>query len=222
MTVLQERFRDSPIYARVAPFVIFLVLTAAQDMFGEAGRYYFYLAKTLAGGWLVWAMWPYVSEMRWVFGWEAVAVGVGVCVMWVGIDGLYPKAELTGKPWNPHLQFGENSVLAWFFILVRTAGSTIVVPPLEEVFYRSFLYRWFVRLDFQSMPLSQFHGLSFVVTTAIFTATHHHWLAAILCGFAYQGLVLYKGRLGDVIVAHALTNFLLSIWVVWKGDWSFW
>ena len=44
----------------------------------------------------------------------------------------------------------------------------------------------------------------------------------ILCGFAYQGLVIWKRRLGDAITAHAITNFSLGVWVVWKGAWQFW
>ena len=40
--------------------------------------------------------------------------------------------------------------------------------------------------------------------------------------FAYQGLVCWKKRLGDAITAHAITNFLLALWVVGRGAWKFW
>jgi hypothetical protein len=97
------------------------------------------------------------------------------------------------------------------------------VPPIEEVFYRSFLYRYLVNTRFQAMALNRFHGLSFVVTTLVFGLAHpDRWVAAILCGLAYQGLVLRKNRLGDAITAHAITNSLLGIWVVWKGQWHYW
>ena len=109
------------------------------------------------------------------------------------------------------------------FILVHLFGSTFVVPPLEEVFYRSFLYRYFVRTDFLEMPLRQFHGLSFVVTAIVFgPGQHYHWLAGILCGLAFQWLVLRKNRLGDAMTAHAITNFLLGLYVIWRGAWNFW
>ena len=125
--------------------------------------------------------------------------------------------------WLPFDRFGEGSVLAWALIGIRIFGMTIVVPPLEEVFYRSFLYRYFVRTDFQSMSLTRFHPTSFIVTSALFGILHYEWLAGILCGMAYQGLVLRKGRLGDAMTAHAITNFLLAIWLVWKGGtaWKF-
>jgi hypothetical protein len=232
--------------ARVAPFVIFLALTACQGQFGEASRYWFYAAKTFLSIWLVWAMRPVVAEMRWAFSWEAVVVGVLVCAMWVGIDGHYPGINqiiqkylcpllksigLEGwcpgisqpqMPWNPHAQFGQNSPLAWSIIAVRIFGSTIIVPPLEEVFYRSFLYRSIIKADFRSVPLGTFHSLSFLATSAIFGISHYEWLAGILCGLAYQGLVCWKNRLGDAMTAHAITNLLLGVWVVWKGAWNFW
>jgi len=226
MNAFRQRLAASPVYARVAPFVIFLILTTAQDLLGDDFRYWLYLGKTVVGAWLVWEMRRVVAEMRWAFSWEAVGVGVLVCLVWVGVDPYVPKNHLFFKPgggdWNPHEQFGAGSALAWLFIVVRILGSSLVVPPLEEVFYRSFLYRYFVRTDFQNMPLSHRHALSWGVTAVIFGLVHYEWLAGIFCGLAYQWLVLRKGRLGDAMLAHAVTNCLLGLWVVWRGAWGFW
>jgi CAAX prenyl protease-like protein len=225
----------SPLVARVAPFVVFLALTSCQGRFGAASAYWFYLAKTLVAVWLIWEMRPLVSEMRWAISWEAVVVGVGVFVMWVGLDPFYPKlTEIITKLglskffgthqaiWNPHEQFGQTSALAWLMIVTRILGSTLVVPPLEEVFYRSFLYRYVAKPDFLSVPLNRFLPLPFLVTAAVFGISHSQWLAGILCGMAYQWLVLRKNRLGDAMTAHAITNFLLGVWVAWQGAWQFW
>ena len=222
MGFLRKQFESSPVRARVAPFVIFLALTFCQGQFGEDSRYWFYLAKTFVGAWLLWEMKPFVNEMRWAFSWEAVVVGVAVCAMWVGLDGFYPKLSDAGTPWNPHTQFGQAPALAWTFVAVRILGSTFIVPPLEETFYRSFLYRYFVKIDFEQMPLGQVHWLSLFVTSAFFGFTHNEWLAGILCGLAYQWLVIRKARIGDAMTAHAITNFLLGLWVIWKGAWNFW
>jgi len=222
MSFLRKKFEGSPIYVRVMPFVVFLVLTSCQTSFGETGAFWFYFIKTLVGAWLIWEMWPFVAEMRWAISWEAVVVGVGVCVMWIGIDPFYPHLGKTDTVWNPHAAFGSNPALAWMFVIARLLGSTLVVPPLEEVFYRSFVYRYLVRLDFLSMPFQQFHLLSFVVTAILFGFGHHEWLAGILCGMIYQWLALRKNRLGDAITAHAITNFLLGLWVIFRGAWHFW
>ena len=228
-------FSTSPVAARVAPFIIFLLLTAGQGQFGAESAYWFYLAKTLVGVWLIWEMWPLVAEMRWAFSGPAVAVGVGVFAVWVGISGewttqnsLWLKLGLAHAPakpilpWNPNAQFGAGTALAWLFIVTRILGSTIVVPPLEEVFYRSFLYRYLASQNFLSVPLTQFLPVPFLATAAVFGFSHNEWLAGILCGAAYQWLVLRRGRLGEAMTAHAITNLLLGGWVVWRGAWQFW
>lgn len=230
-----SKITGSPLLVRVAPFAVFIALTACQGRSGDEGRYWFYLAKTLAGAAMLWALRPFIAEMKWKISREAVVVGVGVCVMWIGLDSFYPSLDelfrrigLTGKEakpspdWNPLQFFAGSTPLAWFFIAVRLLGSALVVPPLEEVFYRSFLYRWIARPDFSSEPLGRFAWKPFLMAAVIFGAEHQQWLAGILCGFAYQWLVIRKQRLGDAMTAHAITNFLLGVWVVWKGAWQFW
>ena len=223
MQALRQKFSAAPEYPRVLPFAVFVVLTFLQGQLGATSPYWMYLVKTGVGAWLIWESRPFVSELRWACSWEAVFVGVAIFGAWVGLDGHYPRLAKPEGQWNPFHEFGQGSVVAWFYLVVRLAGSSIVVPPLEEVFYRSFLYRYFVRLNFLTMPLGQFHALSFVVTSAIFGLMHpDRWAAGIICGLAYQWLVIRKNRLGDAMTAHAITNFLLGLWVIWSGDWSFW
>jgi CAAX prenyl protease-like protein len=228
---LREYLAASPLAVRVAPFVVFLLLTGAQGQFGVESAYWFYFAKTLIGAWMVLAVWPLIREFKWAMSWEAVLVGVGVFVMWVGLEGRYPGLDqLTGGggdsessgPWNPHLVFGQGAILAWFFILVRTLGSTLVVPPLEEVVFRSTVYRYVVDPDFEKVSLKKFHWGALLITSTIFAVEHNQWLSGFICGLAYQWLVIRKGRLGDAMTAHAITNFLLALWVVGRGAWQFW
>jgi hypothetical protein len=231
----REKLRSHPTTVRIAPFVIFVLLTAAQGKFGASSAYWFYLAKTLVGLWLVLVMRPLVLEMRWAFSWEAVLVGVGVFGMWIGVNGgwttqnlLWVNLGLSHPPvsvdsiWDPKIQFGGYTMLADFFLAVHVLGMTFVVPPLEEVFYRSFLYRFVAHHDFLSVPLNYFSVRAFLITALVFGLSHNEWLAGILCGMAYQWLVLRKNRLGDAVTAHAITNFLLGLWVVTHGAWHFW
>jgi hypothetical protein len=227
MNFFREKFRASPIYARVAPFVIFVALIAFNGLFGKNGPYWVYAFRTAIGTWLIWQMRPFVPEMRWTFSMEAVAVGVAVFLIWVGLDPFLPKNHIlfTPKPndvWNPFALYGAGSGVAWFFVVVHLLGSTLVVPPLEEVFWRSFLYRYFVRTDFESLPLNLFHPTSFIVTSLLFGLEHYEWAQGLLCGMAFQWLVINKNRLSDAIVAHAITNCLLGLWVIGRGDWHFW
>jgi uncharacterized protein len=220
--LLQKISAGSPAVPRVVPFLVFLALTFCQGKFGAASACWFYLVKTLAGAWLVWEMRPLVLEMRWALSWEAVAAGIGVLVMWIGLDQFYPHLLKGGATGNPNDQFGSGSALAWFFIVVHILGMTLVVPPLEEVFYRSFLYRYLASQNFLSIPFKRLAPLPFCATALVFGFSHNEWLAGILCGAAYQWLVIRKDRLGDAMTAHAITNFLLGIWIVWRGAWHFW
>lgn len=231
--LLRKLLSTSPAVARALPFVIFVLLTSGQGMFGVSSAYWLYLFKTLVGFWLIFEVRPFVAEMRWAFSWEAVVVGVAVFAVWVGISGewttqnsLWVKLGISHPPskpppvWDPFEQFGP--VLAWVFIAVRILGSALIVPPIEEIFYRSFLYRFIARQNFLSVPLNAFLPVPFFTAAAIFGFSHNEWLAAICCGIMFQWLVLRKNRLGDAMTAHAITNFLLGVWVVGKHDWNFW
>ena len=163
-----------------------------------------------------------IRELQWHVSVLAVAAGIAVFVLWVGLDGYYRKLGKGGPEWNPFHQFGVGSFLGWFFVAVRIIGLALIVPPVEEVFYRSLLYRYIVKSDFQSVSLGQFEWRAFIITSLVFGIVHFEWLPGILCGAIYQALVIRQKRLGDAIVAHGITNLLLGLWVVWKGAWHFW
>ena len=226
MNYLTRIMRESPVAARFAPYFIFVLLIYTQDAVGESGRYWIYLLRTLAGVCLIWMMRPLVKEMRWAMSWEAVVVGVAVVVMWVFLGDwvrkMHPLED--AKLWNPFRQFPAEPALAWFFVAVRTLGSTFVVPPLEETFFRSYVNRAVANKNFEALPLNYFSWPSLLLTAVLFAAVHHptDWPGAILCAIAYQWLVIRKNRLGDAMTAHAITNFLLSVWSVWQQDWRFW
>lgn len=213
---------QSPEKARAIPYILFVLPIYLGGKFGLESYYWVYFGRTILGALLIWIMWPLVKELRFAFSWEAVVVGVAVFVMWVGIDPFYPHLMAANTNWNAFAHFGDGAALAWFFVSMRIVGSSLVVPALEEVFFRSFLYRWIAKPDFLSLPLNYFAWKPFLINAVLFGFIHNEWLAGILCGFAYQWLVLRKNRLGDAMTAHAITNCLLGIWVVWKGAWNFW
>ena len=227
--LIPSAIRENATLVRVVPFALFIVLTFGQDLFGGSARYWLYFLKTALGAWMIWEVRALIPEMRWRVSWEAIVVGMAVFAIWVGLDPLlstvglkYPKLMAGGTPWNPHTQFGQDAALAWFFVLVRIAGSALVVPPLEEVFFRSWLYRYIANPDFQAIPLGKVLWLPIVASSVVFGLEHREWVAGILAGLLYAGLVCWKKRLGDAMVAHGVTNLLLGIWVVGRGDWQYW
>lgn len=222
MKALREQLEGRPGLIRIAPFILFLCLTYGQLAPGEFTPFWIYLFKTLVGTFLVWLTWPLVRELRWRIGWEGVVGGLVVFGLWVGLEGRYPVFLDSGTEWNPFLALGDGAALAWVFIGVRILGSTLLVPMLEEVFYRSFLYRWIAQPDFEQVSLGAFQWKPFLVASAVFGLAHREWLAGVLTGAVLQWLVLRRKGLGDALTAHAVANLLLGIWVVWRGHWFFW
>jgi uncharacterized protein len=217
-----NRIISSPIAARVLPFGIFAAFTLIQGRFGDASQYWIYTLKTFLAFGVLWFVWPHVKEMRWKVSWEAVLVGILVFLAWVGLDGHYPMLAAREGSFNPLRTYGTGTVPAVLFIIVRTIGSTLVVPPLEEVFYRSLLYRYLIQSDFLNVPLRLWDWRAFLIVSVAFGISHYKWLPGILCGFAYQALVCRKNRLGDAMTAHAVTNFLLAVYVVLRSAYQFW
>ena len=224
--------RESPVAARAFPFFCFVLLTSFQGSLGGLSQYWLYALKTGLGAWLVWLVRDRVPEMRWSVSLPAILAGVGVFALWVGLDGFYPSlTSIVGKgaaaaepsPWNPFRDFGPGTPAAWACIGVRWVGAAIVVPPIEEMFYRSFFYRSVERADFLSMPLTAFAPRGFFITALVFGLVHpREWIPGVLCGMVFQGLVLRRGHLGDAMTAHGITNLLLGLWVVYKQAWHFW
>jgi CAAX prenyl protease-like protein len=212
----------SPILVRVIPFGVLATLTIFQGWLGDTSQYWIYALKIVVGVWLLWLVRPHVKELRWKLSWEGILVGVAVFAAWVGLDGHYPMIAERTESFNPALTYGTGSVLALVFTAVRIVGSSLVVPPLEEVFYRSFIYRYLIKSDFMSISLGRLNWRAFLITGAIFGIGHYEWLPGVLCAFSYQGLVCWKNRLGDAIMAHAVTNFLLGLWVITQSAYQFW
>ncbi len=223
MKSLLNKIQESPALTRILPFLLFLILTSTQGSFGPESQFWIYLIKTLLGTWMIWLIWPLVGEMRWKFSIEAVGAGILVFILWISLENFsYSKLTASSDSWNLKKHFGTNSSMFLLFAAIRITGSTLVVPLLEEVFYRSFLYRYILTNNWLFTPHNIFDIRPFLGTSLIFGLTHQHWLAGILCGMIYQGLVLRTNRLGDAITAHAITNFLLGFWVITQNKWHLW
>jgi hypothetical protein len=89
MQFLRKKCESSPEFARVAPLAIYAILGFFQDGFGPEAKYWAYIAKTLLGAWVLWQVRPFVQEMRWKAGLEAL--GVSIFTIWIGLGRRYLK-----------------------------------------------------------------------------------------------------------------------------------
>ncbi|HQT72189.1 MAG TPA: CAAX prenyl protease-related protein, partial [Thiobacillus sp.] len=110
----------------------------------------------------------------------------------------------------------------WLLVAFRIAGAALVVPVMEELFWRSFLQRWVQQPDFMTLNPAQIGLKALFIASALFAVEHLQWLAGLVAGLAYGWLYIRTRNLWAPIIAHAVTNGMLGAYVVATGRWSFW
>jgi CAAX prenyl protease-like protein len=160
----------------------------------------------------------YKAEIRFSLDWTAIMAGVVVLLIWVLPEGLYP--QIGQSEFNPYdLASGE---IVFLLIASRLFGAAIVIPFVEEIFWRSFAQRILIKSEFKEVPLGQFYWFSFVIVSLAFGFAHHRWLPGIIAGVVYAAVLYRTKNLFSPILAHAVTNFLLGIYVIATEKWYFW
>jgi hypothetical protein len=152
----------------------------------------------------------------------ALAVGVLVLILWIAPQGAlgFPK-RIEG--FEPNF-FGTSGAAYWLNLGLRLARLVVVVPFVEEIFWRGFLLRFVIDAHYRRVPFGTFRWDSFAVVTGGFMLEHNFpdWPAAALAGALYN-FVAYRTRsLSACVLAHAATNLLLGLYVLRTGQWGFW
>ncbi len=148
----------------------------------------------------------------------SLAVGVLVYMAWVRMD--WPWAQLgESSGYDP---FRAGPVAGPILAAIRLLGAAVVIPVTEELFWRSFLIRYMISPNFESVPLGTFTVGSFFATTVLFGVEHQLWLAGMIAGLAYNLLWCRTGRLWPCILAHSTTNLVLGIHVLLTDEWWWW
>jgi CAAX prenyl protease-like protein len=153
----------------------------------------------------------------------AVALGLAVTVAWVGLESIpYPKLNLAGghrQAFDPYsLPVGKRAA----FLAVRLFGLVLLVPLMEELFWRSFLLRWVIDSEFRRVPIGRVTLGAAAVTSGLFAAAHPEWLPALLTGAAWAWLLWQTKSLFACFLSHAVANLGLGIYVLATHNWRFW
>lgn len=153
----------------------------------------------------------------------AIATGLAVFAAWVAIDTRVPYPHLGSRTgYNPFEKLGALSWAAPVFLAIRFYGLAVMVPVMEELFMRSFLLRYFTSPRFRDVPMGSFSAGAFAIVAALSAASHPEWLVAIMASAVYAWLLRHTRSLFPVVLAHAVTNAALGIYVVATGDWKYW
>jgi hypothetical protein len=161
-----------------------------------------------------------------------LAVGLVGIALWIGLCHLRLEQQLTSylPAWlqpQPRPAFNPFESLAdplarWGFLAMRVLGLAVLVPVVEELFWRGFLHRWLISPDWQQQELGRFTPLSFAGVTVLFALAHPEWLAAaVYCGLL-NGLLYWKRDLWNCVVAHGVSNGCLAGYIFCTGTWELW
>ena len=215
---------------RLMPFVAFMAVLALRGMAPADGswgfdvRWLYGLKLVVVGGMLLawrreygelaWQNRPTLAEAAW-----AVVVGLVVFALWIRLDAPWMQI---GEPTAGFVPVDSQGRLELALIAMRLLGATLLVPVMEELFWRSFLMRWLQAPVFEGVDPRQVGVKAVVLTTFGFMLAHPLWLAAIIAGLAYALLYRRSGKLWTAVIAHAVTNGALGLWVVQTRQWQFW
>jgi hypothetical protein len=212
------------------PMALFLTLLGLASALRKPGagfwlaapEYWIYPAQTLLCGVALAWFWreyhlavPRKSRI-------AVAIGLVVFVIWIAPQQFFGSAPRR-VGFDPEI-FGAPSAGYWVTVIFRFIRLVIVVPLVEEIFWRGFFLRYLINERFATVAFGSFSWISFAVVTIAFGFSHSRedWIAALICGALYN-VVAYRTRsLASCVVAHAVTNCLLGLWVMQSRQWGFW
>jgi CAAX prenyl protease-like protein len=224
-----ERFMTPSVLARCLPFVLFMVLLAIRgnlpaDSAALDPRWVYGVSVVLVSASLAWFWRKYGELLRanWLSTSElllSVAVGVVVYYLWIRMDLPWMTV---GSPTASFKPIDANGDPMWGLIVIRWVGAALMVPVMEELFWRSFLMRWVDNPDFEKVDARRVTFKAMLMSSCVFALAHTLWLGAIVAGLLYAWLYKRTGKLWAPIVAHAVTNGVLGVWVVMMGQWQFW
>ncbi|MCX7886507.1 MAG: CAAX prenyl protease-related protein [Verrucomicrobiae bacterium] len=195
----------------VVPMAAYLLVTLAES---SENVVYLYPLKTVLVAALLWMFRNRYEELTPSFSVLDVAVGLVAIGFWILLDPFYPKLGGAGGQFDPSGR--------WAFIFFRVCGAVLVVPLMEELFWRGFFIRWLVNEEFKKVPVGHFTPASFAITTVLFGVEHREWLAGLICGAFYNWLYYRRKSVFACVTAHATSNAALAAWVLWRNDWKFW
>ena len=223
-------------WVRIIPFAVFMLFIGLKEVLdwvvikgwlelSPEQMLYLYPIKTVLVVGLLIVFWRQYSELdfsdfkNFTHTGGSILLGVLVFVLWINMDwGIATFGE--NKGFDPFLiaDTGTRNIM----IFSRIFGAALVVPIMEELFWRSFMLRYVITSDFMTVRIGTYTLTSFAICSVLFGLEHNLLLAGIMAGASYSLLLYWTKSIYQCILAHAVTNLVLGLYVLQTGFWQFW
>lgn len=216
--------------ARLLPFAAFIALMMLEPLLVEllgAGfdARWLYGLRSGVAALLLLTFWHHYNELHTLrcrvtsLLVTAPLAGMGVLAVWLTLDG---GPFVLGGGGSGFVPLAADGSLLWSLAIVRLLGSALVVPLIEELFWRSLVMRWLERSDFATLEVAAVGLRAMLLSSIAFGFEHSLWAAGIVAGLVYAMLYRRTRCLWPAVVAHAVTNGSLGLWVLYNGVWQYW
>ncbi|MDB5809253.1 MAG: amino terminal protease family protein [Betaproteobacteria bacterium] len=221
----------TPGVARALPFVFFVAFIAFEAIAGERLRAlgmdtrWLYVARIVVVSFALAALWRHYIELHTAAGVtargviSAAAAGMVVFAVWIYFDFSWARFG-TSPGFDPTVQGGTE--FSWQFLFFRLLGLAVIVPVMEELFWRSYLLRRLERHDFLSQDPAHIGIRAGLICAVLFALEHTLWFAGLVAGVAYVLVYVVGRNIWLAIISHATTNAALGGWIVWNRNWQLW
>jgi CAAX prenyl protease-like protein len=221
---LEKRWPSLPY---VLPFASFILFLAIQNYVALPPSID-YPVRIVVLSIILFVFSRHVIELRSLHRLESVILGVAVFVIWVGPDILFPgyrqhwlfQNAILGRMGTP---VAEQILTSPLVLWTRIIRAVVLVPIIEELFWRAWLMRWLISPRFEQIKLGAYAPMAFWVTAVLFASEHGpYWDVGLITGVIYNWWMVRTRSLGDCILVHAVTNACLCGYVVATRHWEYW
>lgn len=210
----------------VAPFAVFVTILALEHALNWPATIAYPLRALLTLLVVLLFSRPYL-KFRPSAPLTSIGIGIAVFAIWIAPDLLFGyrhfwlfENALSGTA-TSSLPPALHTDIS--FLIIRILGSTLLVPVIEELFWRSWLMRWLADPHFLEVPLGTYVPLAFWLTAVLFASEHGaYWDVGLAAGIIYNWWLIRTHNLADCILAHAVTNAALAAYVLMYGQWQYW
>lgn len=217
----------NPSVPYVVPFAVFFVFLALQRSVPIAPAVEGPIRVVLLGT-VLYVFSRGVIDLHATALFASCMIGFAMFIIWILPDVLFPayrqhwlfQNALTGQLSS---SLGAPDRLDVIVLASRTIRAVILVPIIEELFWRAWLMRWLISPRFERIRLGTYQGQAFWITAVLFASEHGpFWDVGLIAGIVYNWWMVRTRSLGDCILAHAVTNACLCGYILATHRWEYW